>query len=251
MVNEQTMQKLYTMRLGAMALAWEEQHGEATLAKLSFDDRFGLLVEAEHLARDNRRLKRLLKAADLRITNACVENVKTSAKRGLDRERLHELGTLAWVSKNRGVLITGKTGVGKSYLACALGQLACRRGVRTLYRRMPRLLDELALAKAEGTYRRQLAKIAKHDVLVIDDFGLGTGLKEAQRQDLLEVLDDRYHAGSTVVTSQLPVERWHQWIGDPTLADAILDRLVHNAHRVDLTGPSRRKNDPAEEVSEG
>ena len=138
-------------------------------------------------------------------------------------------------------LLTGKTGVGKSYLACALGQMACRRGVRTLYRRMPRLLDEISLAKLEGNYRRVLAKLSKHDVLIIDDFGLGSGLKEAQRQDLLEVLDDRYRASATVVTSQLPIEHWHEWIGDPTLADAILDRLVHNAHRIDLTGPSIRE----------
>lgn len=241
MVNEQTIQKMYTMRLGAMALAWQEQLGDAGVAKLSFDDRLGMLVDAEHLARDNRRLKRLLKAAELRIGGACVEDVKSAAKRGLSRQQLHELGSLSWVGKQRNVLITGKTGVGKSYLACALGQMACRRGVRTLYRRMPRLLDELALAKLEGTYRRVLGKLAKHDVLILDDLGLGTGLKEPQRQDLLEVLDDRYRCHSTVVTSQLPIERWHEWIGDPTLADAILDRLVHNAHRIELTGPSLRK----------
>lgn len=243
MVNEQTVQKLYVMRLGAMALAWQEQAGDASTAKLSFDDRFGLLVEAEHLARDNRRLKRLLKAAELRIAGACIEDVKSSVKRGLERQQLHELGSLSWVAKHLNVLITGKTGVGKSYLACALGQMACRRGQRTLYRRMPRLLDELALAKLEGTYRRVLAKIAKHEVLILDDLGLGTGLKEPQRQDLLEVLDDRYRSCATVVTSQLPVDRWHEWIGDPTLADAILDRLVHNAHHVELTGPSMRKDD--------
>ncbi len=241
MVNEQTMQKLYTMRLAAMALAWEEQQGEAKLAKLSFDDRFGMLVDAEHIARDNRRLKRLLRAANLRIPSACMENVEASGKRGLDRQLVHDLGSIAWVGKNLNVLITGATGVGKSYLSCALGQMACRRGVRTMYRRLPRLLDELALAKAEGTYRRVLAKIAKHDVLIIDDLGLGGGLKEPQRQDLLEVLDDRYRVHSTVVTSQLPLKQWHEWIGDPTLADAILDRLVHNAHRVELKGPSRRK----------
>jgi len=246
MVNEQTIQKLYAMRLGAMALAWQEQAGESSAAKLAFDDRFGLLVDAEHLARDNRRLKRLLKAADLRITGACIEDVKSSPKRGLDRQRLHELGSLAWVGKQLNVLITGKTGVGKSYLACALGQMACRRGVRTLYRRVPRLLDELALAKLEGTYRRVLAKLAKHDVLILDDLGLSTGLKEPQRQDLLEVLDDRYRCHSTVVTSQLPIERWHEWVGDPTMADAILDRLVHNAHRVELSGPSMRKEPKAD-----
>ena len=241
MVNEQTMQKLYAMRLGAMALAWQEQQGDAKLAKLSFDERFGLLVDAEHLARDNRRLKRLLKGADLRFANACIENVKASPRCGLERSTLHELASCAWIGRNLNVLITGATGVGKSYLCCALGQLACRRGVTTLYRRLPRMLDELSLAKAEGTYRRMLTKIARHEVLIIDDLGIGSGLKEPQRQDLLEVLDDRYGASSTVVTSQLEVKHWHTWIGDPTLADAILDRLVHNAHRVALKGPSRRK----------
>ena len=245
MVNEQTIEKLYAMRMGAMALAWQEQLGDAGLTKLAFDDRFGMLVEAEHLARDNRRLKRLLKTAELRIAGACIEDVKSSAKRGLERKQLHELGSLAWIAKQLNVLVVGKTGVGKSYLACALGQMACRRGIRTLYRRMPRLLDELALAKLEGTYRRLLAKLAKYDVLIIDDLGLGSGLKEAQRQDLLEVLDDRYHCTSTVVTSQMPIKQWHEWIGDPTIADAILDRLVHNAHRIELTGPSLRKNTEA------
>lgn len=241
MVNEQTVEKLYEMKLGAMALAWQEQAGNASAAKLGFDDRFGMLVEAEHLARDNRRLKRLLKAADFRIPDACIEGVKASSKRGIERKLLHELGSLSWVGKHLNVLIDGKTGVGKSYLACALGQMACRRGLHTLYRRMPRLLDELALAKLEGSYRKVLAKLSKHDVLIIDDLGLGSSLKEAQRQDLLEVLDDRYRKTSTIVTSQLPVQHWHEWIGDPTLADAILDRLVHNAHRIELAGNSIRE----------
>lgn len=241
MVNEQTMEKLYAMRLGAMALAWQDQQGDANAVKLVFDERFGLLVDAEHLARDNRRLKRLLKGADLRFSSACLEKVKTSGSRGIDRQTVHELASGRWIARHMNVLITGSTGVGKSYLSCALGQAACRRGVRTLYRRLPRLLDELSLAKAEGTYRRVLAKIAKHDVLVIDDLGMGSGLKEPHRQDLLEVLDDRYGSRSTVVTSQLEVKHWHTWIGDPTLADAILDRLVHNAHRIALEGPSQRK----------
>jgi DNA replication protein DnaC len=241
MVNEQTVQKLYAMRLGAMALAWQGQQGDTNVGKLVFDERFGLLVDAEHLARDNRRLKRLIKSAELRINSACLENVETSAKRGVERQTVHELASCAWIGRHMNVLVTGSTGVGKSYLCCALGQAACRRGVRTLYRRLPRLLDELSLAKAEGTYRRVLGRIAKHEVLIIDDLGMGSGLKEPQRQDLLEVLDDRYGSRSTVVTSQLEVKHWHTWIGDPTLADAILDRLVHNAHRIGLKGPSRRK----------
>lgn len=238
---EPTMEKLYSMRLGAMAAAWDEQRRSAKSAELSFDERLGMLVEAEHLARDNRRLARLLKDASLRITGACVEEVEAGPARGLDKALVRQMGQCAWVDKHLNVLITGATGVGKSYLACALGQAACRRGLRVLYRRTPRLLDELALAKADGSYGRTLKKLAKTDVLILDDLGLGH-LNDAQRHDLLEVLEDRYNRLSTVVTSQLPVKNWHEWIGEPTLADAILDRLVHNAHRFELKGPSRRKN---------
>ena len=138
------------------------------------------------------------------------------------------------------VLISGATGVGKSYVACALGHMACRQGLKVLYRRVPRLFDEMSLAKAEGSYARTLARIAKHELLILDDVGIGQ-ITEAQRHDLLELLDDRYHHASTLVTSQLPIAQWHTWIGDPTLADAILDRLVHNAHKLTLKGPSRRK----------
>ncbi len=245
MLNEQTVQKLYSLRLGAMALAWQEQQKDAKLARLGFDDRFGMLVDAEHLARHNRRLTRLLEDAQLRLPNACIEDVETSGKRGLESALWRQLASAQWLSDHLNVLITGATGVGKSYLCCALGQLACRRGLRTAYRRLPRLLEELTLAKAEGTYHRLLAKLAKTDLLIIDDLGMGSGLKEASRQDLLEVLDDRYAQRSTVVTSQMNVKHWHEWIGDPTIADAILDRLVHNAHRIELKGPSRRPRSPA------
>lgn len=240
MLHEPTMEKLYTMRLAAMAAAWQQQHGDAQAAELTFDDRFTLLVEAEHLARDNRRLARLLKQAQLRISDACVEDVDATAARGIDKSTLRQLAAGGWIAEHLNALISGATGVGKSYLACALGQMACRQGLRVLYRRMPRLFDELALAKAEGSYARLLAKLAKHDVLILDDFGIGQ-LTDAHRHDLLEVLDDRYNSRSTLVTSQLPVGKWHTWIGDPTLADAILDRLVHNAHKITLKGPSRRK----------
>ena len=240
MLNEPTMEKLYDMRLAAMATAWQDQKTQRDIAELDFDARFALLVDAEYLARDNRRLARLLKQAQLRISDACVEDVDTTPARGLDKAMLRQLGSCAWLGEHQNVLVSGATGVGKSYLACALGQVACRRGFKVLYRRVPRLFEELSLAKADGSYARALAKLAKHDLLVLDDLGIGK-LKESQRHDLLEVLEDRYGRSATLVTSQLPVAKWHEWIGDPTLADAILDRLVHNAYKLTLKGPSRRK----------
>ena len=240
MLHEPTREKLMKLRLSAMAEAWEAQGKDPKLNELTFDERFGLLVDVEYLARHNRKLSRLLKDAQLRIPGACVEDVDTSAVRGLDKAMVRQLGTCAWVGEHLNVLITGATGVGKSYLASALGQGACRRGLRVLYRRVPRLFEELALAKADGTYARALGRLAQADVLVLDDLGLGT-IKELQRNDLLEVLEDRYGKSSTVVTSQLPIAKWHEWIADATAADAILDRLVHNAYKIELKGPSRRK----------
>lgn len=240
MLIEPVIEKLYAMRMGAMVAAWQQQQQDGSMTELSFDERFAILVEAEHLARDKRRLSRLLKQAELRFEDACIEDVKTG--RGVDRATLRQLGTCAWVDQHLNVLLTGMTGVGKSYFACALAQAACRRGLRATYRRMPRLFDELALAKADGTYGRVLRTLAKTDVLVLDDLGLGTPT-DAQLHDLLEVVEDRYGRRSTVITSQLPVKNWHQWLNDPTLADAILDRLVHNAHRIELKGGSLRKTD--------
>jgi len=240
MLTEPTKEKLYTMRLTAMAAAWLEQQQNPKSSELSFDERFGMIVEAEHQARDNRRLGRLLKNAQLRIPSACLEDFEASSARGLDKPMTRQLASCGWVPDNLNVLVSGATGVGKSYLACALGHAACRRGFKVLYRRLPRLFEELSLAKAEGVYTRLLAKLAKFDVLVLDDLGIGK-LKEAHRHDLLEVLEDRYGQRSTVVTSQLPIAQWHEWLGDPTVADAILDRLVHNAYKVTLKGPSRRK----------
>lgn len=240
MLNEPTKEKLYAMRLAAMAVAWQDQQKDPKIGALAFDDRFGLLVDAEHLARDNRRLARLLKEAQLRLPEACIEDVETSSTRGLEKSQLSQLASCAWVGENQNIIVSGPTGVGKSYLACALGQQVCRRGLRVIYRRMPRLFEELSLAKAEGSYARLLAKLARFDVMVIDDFGLGS-LKEAQRNDLLELFEDRYGRRSAVITSQLPIVKWHEWIGDPTMADAIMDRLVQNAYKISLTGQSRRK----------
>jgi DNA replication protein DnaC len=240
MLQEPTIERLYAMRLAAMAIAWQEQHKDPNVNQLSFDERFTLLIDAEYMARDNRRLARLLKQAELRIPDACVEDVETGAARGIDKAQLRQLATCKWIGDHLNVLVSGATGVGKTYLACALGQVACRRGLKVIYRRVPRLFEELALAKADGSYARLLSKLAKHDLLILDDLGIGK-LKEAQRHDLLEVLEDRYGRLATVVTSQLPISKWHEWIGDPTLADAILDRLVHNAYKLQLKGASRRK----------
>jgi DNA replication protein DnaC len=240
MLNEPTREKLVALRLGVMAEAWAQQQRDPRITELSFDERLGLLVDAEHDARHNRRLARLLKEAELRISTACLEDVDAAAARGIDKPTIRQLATCAWIGDHLNVLITGPTGVGKSYLASAVGQAACRKGLRVLYRRVPRLFEDLGLAKAEGTYSRALARLSAADVLVLDDLGIGT-IKEAQRNDLLEVLEDRYGRSSTVVTSQLPVKKWHEWIGDPTAADAILDRVVHNAFKIELTGPSKRK----------
>jgi DNA replication protein DnaC len=239
MMTQPTIDKLHTLRLGVMANAWIAQNKDPQVASLAFDERFGMLVDAEHLARDNRRLERLLKDAQLRFPMACIEDVEPAAARGLDKAFLRQLAACTWVHEHLNIVLTGKTGVGKSYVACALGQNACRHSLRVLYRRVPRLLDELGLARSEGSYARALARLSKIDLLILDDWGLGS-LKEVHRNDLLEVVEDRYAKTSTVITSQLPIDKWHQWIGDPTIADAILDRLVRNAYKVELTGPTRR-----------
>lgn len=244
MLNEPTREKLVALRLGVMAEAWAQQQRDPRVSELTFDERLGMLVDAEHDARHSRRLARLLKDAELRIATASLEDVDAGTARGIDKPMIRQLATCGWVGEHLNVLVTGPTGVGKSYLASAIGQAACRKGLRVLYRRVPRLFEDLGLAKAEGTYSRALARLSAADVLVLDDLGIGT-VKEAQRNDLLEVLEDRYGRSSTVVTSQLPIKKWHEWIGDPTAADAILDRVVHNSFKVELTGPSRRKEKKA------
>jgi DNA replication protein DnaC len=240
MLTEPTIDKLRGMRLGTMADAWLSQREQPKVHELDFDTRFGLLVDAEHLSRDNKRLARALRAAKLRLPNACIEDIDFAPKRELDRAAIRQLGTCTWIASHANVIITGATGTGKSYLACALAQQACRSGYRVSYRRMPRLIEELALAHADGTYTRLLGRLAKVDVLVLDDWGIAP-LRDQERRDMLEIVEDRHGARATIITSQLPVENWHDYVGDPTIADALLDRVVHTAHRIKLKGPTRRK----------
>lgn len=242
MLTQPILEQLSELRLHALARAWQAQHEDPTIHDLGFDERMALLVEAECMDRHNKRLGRLLREAKLRIAGACLEDIDHAKERRLDRALMRQLATGRWIEAHQNVVITGATGVGKTYIACALAQQACRLGHRALYRRAPRLFDELALARADGTYVKLLARFARTEVLVLDDWGLAA-VKDAERRDLLEILEDRHGVRSTIWTSQLPVAKWHDHLGDPTIADAICDRVLHNAHRIVLQGPSRRKTE--------
>jgi DNA replication protein DnaC len=239
-----TIDKLQALSLGGMARAFEEQLESPAYQELTFEERLGLLVDREATDRENRRLERRLKAAKLR-SDASVEDLDLRAPRGLDRATVLSLAESHWVTAHRNVLVTGPTGVGKTFLACALAQAAIRRGHTALYLRLPRLLDELVLARADGRLPRLMAAWARVEVLVLDDLGLQP-VPPARAADLLEVIEDRAGLRSTIVTSQLPMGHWHEALGEPTVADAILDRLVHGAYRLELSGASmRRADEPA------
>lgn len=240
MLTHPTLDQLDALKLTGMAEALAEQMNTDQIEQLSFDERFGLLVDREAAERDRRRLKTRLSKAKLRHT-ACIEDIDFRTRRGLDKKVILDLASCEWVAKHRNVLICGPTGVGKSYLACALAHKACREGHSVRYARTSRLLDELALARADGSLPRAMTRLAKTHVLVLDDFGLAP-LTDPQRRDLLEVIEDRHGLRSTIITAQLPVSTWHETIGEPTIADAILDRLIHSAYLLDLQGESMRKN---------
>jgi len=239
MLNEQTFEKLYVMKLNGMAEALKEQIQHPNMNDLSFEERLALLVDRQWTWKEDRRMKRLLNNAKLKI-NACIEDIDYKSPRGIDKSVMLRLATCDWIKSAQNIIVTGPTGVGKTYLACALANRACRSGYSSFYTRAPRLFHDLAIAKADGSYAKLMNKLAKSKVLVIDDLGLAP-MTESERRDLLEVIEDRHGLSSTIVATQLPIESWHDIIGDPTIADAILDRLVHNAHKINLKGESMRK----------
>jgi DNA replication protein DnaC len=239
MLNEQTFDKLHGLKLFGMAEAFKEQLQQPHLSDLAFEERFGLLVDRQWTFKEDCRLQRLLKDAKLKI-QACPEDLDYKNPRGIDKSVVLRLLSCDWIQKYQNVIISGPTGVGKTFLACALAQKACRQGYRAFYIRLPKLLYHLAITKADGSYPKTMKKLLRTQVLVLDDFGLAP-LTDPERRDLLEVIEDRHDASSTILTSQLPIENWHEHIGDPTIADAILDRLIHNAHRINLKGGSMRK----------
>jgi len=239
MLNQQTLEKLHALRLTGMAEAYCKQMEDAEMAGLSFEERFGLMVDQHWTWRENQAMTRRLKRSKL-DAEPCVEDINYRHPRGLDRALMRTLSTSQWAARHLSILFIGKTGLGKSWLAQALAQKACRDGYTVLYRPAPKLFRDLMIARADGSLGRLLEAIARTDVLVVDDFAMAP-LSEQERRDFLEICDDRYNRRSTILTSQLPVEKWHAQIGDPTLADSILDRLVHNAYRIDLSGESIRK----------
>ena len=240
MLIHPTIEKLENLRFTGMAQALREQMEMDDIVSISFEERLGLLVDRETVVREDKRLQTRLRKAKLR-QNAAIEDIDFKKQRGLDKSLVVRLADCQWIKKKQNLIITGPTGVGKSYLACAFAQKACREGSTALYFRISRLFEDLSLAKGDGRYLKLLTSIAKTDLLVLDDYGMAKLTRE-QRHDLFEILEDRHGLKSLLITSQLPVDHWHKQVGDPTLADAILDRVLHNAHKINLKGGSMRKS---------
>ena len=240
MMMNTTLNQLRELRLMGMLTALDEQLTQAGMSAVSFEERMALIVERELHWRHDKRRARLLKEAKLKYPQAAIEDIDTRAGRGLDRKAVMSLALGDWIDSGHSVLITGPTGAGKSWLACALAQHACRRGRSAFYQRVPRLSEELRIRHGNGTFGKWLIQLAKTDVLLLDDCGMA-GLDNQARADLLEIIDDRAASKATIITSQLPIEHWHAWVGDATIADAILDRLMQRNHRFTLTGESLRQ----------
>lgn len=238
MIDQETQDRLNAMRLRTMAQVFRELVDKPD-SGLTFAEKVGMMVDREWVERDNRSTGRRVREAKLPSTGA-IEDVVADSARGLDKSVLRSLATCSWVRAKQNVIVMGPTGVGKSFLGCALANAACRQGFRALYVRVPRLVHQLSVARADGTYASELGRISRFDVLVLDDF-LIAPMKDTERRDLLEVLEDRYDHSSTVITSQVPTKTWHEMLADPTIADAICDRLVHNAHVLTLRGQSMRR----------
>lgn len=239
MLNHPTLHKLQELKLYGMAKEFEEQARSERVDEFSFEERLGLMTDREMTHREDRKFTSRLRKAKLRLQSS-IEDIDFKAPRGLEHSVMRSLATCDWIKKRRNLIITGATGSGKTYLACAFGHRACRDGYKALYYRSSKLFDELTLGRGDGRYARIMTRIAKCDLLIIDDWGL-QGLSDTQRTDLLEILEDRHDIRSTLFTSQLPVNVWHKIIGNPTLADAILDRLIHNAQIINVKGDSMRK----------
>lgn len=242
MLTNPTLETLKSLKLHGMLEALEEQQRTPAVLALSFEERIALLVDRERLCRENHRRTRLLRGARLKVAEASIEDINYKAARGLDKRQIATLATGEWIRRAQNLLITGATGSGKTWISCALAQQTCRQGGSVMYWRVPRLIEELRIAHGDGSFIKFLKSLAKASLIVLDDWGL-TALSAQDRADLLEILDDRVSTGSTLIASQLPVDTWHAYLGEPTLADAILDRLVHHSHRIELKvpGESMRK----------